>query len=382
MVVSNQHDDASEHRTQDDIFHFRRLQGVGDEHLQRVVPTHDVDLLVAEFAGDVLDSRTANAHAGPHGVNVVVDARDRDLRAISRLARQRPHLDHALADFRNLQLEQATNEFDMRAGQDDLHATPGFPHFQNGGSHPIADAVALARNLFAARQQPLRLAEADDRRPALDLGHGSGHDLIAELGVFVVQGVPFRLANLLDHHLFGGLSRNSPEQIAQRIGINGLPVRLDRRVAVTAIDVNLDLIVFAEVLARGRQDRLLDALEHDLLVDALVAMNRVHDAKQLGTVHFNLSPCPIFDGRRTNPTCRATRNARCLTKTETRLQSGMNLPGKTQSTKKVGTCPTSFPATPRRCNRQQRLRLAQPIAVRNDRNGTTISESHGRGPRS
>src|ERR1700754_1075905 len=60
---------------------------------------------------------------------------------------------------------------------------------------------------------------------------------------------------------------------------------------IVTIDMNLDFVVFAEMLARSGKNRLLDTFEHDRLVDAFVAVDRIDDTQQLGTVHFNPSSC-------------------------------------------------------------------------------------------
>ena len=55
--------------------------------------------------------------------------------------------------------------------------------------------------------------------------------------------------------------------------------------AVGAVDLDDDLGLFAVVLLGGRNQRRLDALEDDFLVDILVAVDRVDDAKQFVGIH-------------------------------------------------------------------------------------------------
>ena len=73
---------------QGDFRDFRRLQGVADQDLRRLVPADDVDLLAAEFVDDVLDPAAAHADARADRVHLGVDRRDGDLRAVPRLAGQ------------------------------------------------------------------------------------------------------------------------------------------------------------------------------------------------------------------------------------------------------------------------------------------------------
>ena len=55
------------------LLDLRRLQGVRDQHLQRVVPADDVDALAAQFLDDVLDAAAADADAGADAVHLHVD---------------------------------------------------------------------------------------------------------------------------------------------------------------------------------------------------------------------------------------------------------------------------------------------------------------------
>ena len=49
--------------------------------------------------------------------------------------------------------------------------------------------------------------------------------------------------------------------------------------------MNLDCFLFAVMLASRRKDCLLDPFEHDLLVNTLISVNRIHDPQELGPVH-------------------------------------------------------------------------------------------------
>ena len=62
---------------------------------------------------------------------------------------------------------------------------------------------------------------------------------------------------------FGGVHRHAVVGAADR--------------AVGAIDLNDDLRLFAVVLLGGRDQGRLDAVEDDLLVDILIAVDRVDD---------------------------------------------------------------------------------------------------------
>ena len=58
---------------------------------------------------------------------------------------------------------------------------------------------------------------------------------------------------------------------------------------VFAVDIHDDIGFFAVVLLGGRDERSLDPLEHDFLVDVLIAMDRIDDSQNFLGIHGNLS---------------------------------------------------------------------------------------------
>ena len=74
VVLLHQRDRAAEHLAEDDLIDLRRLQRVGDQHLEVVVPADDVDPLARELVDDVLDPVAADADARPHAVDAGVAA--------------------------------------------------------------------------------------------------------------------------------------------------------------------------------------------------------------------------------------------------------------------------------------------------------------------
>ena len=56
LILLDQHDGPAQTRVQEHLLDGRRLQGVGDHDLQRVVPADDVDAFAAELIDDVLDT--------------------------------------------------------------------------------------------------------------------------------------------------------------------------------------------------------------------------------------------------------------------------------------------------------------------------------------
>ena len=64
LIVADQDDGPAEQMAEHDLVDFGRLQGVGDQDLERFVPADDVDALAPQLVHDVLDPRPAHPDAG------------------------------------------------------------------------------------------------------------------------------------------------------------------------------------------------------------------------------------------------------------------------------------------------------------------------------
>ena len=104
--------------------------------------------------------------------------------------------------------------------------------------------------------------------------------------ILVVQGVPFGFADLLDHHLLGGLCANAADGFF-RIQGDAVVGSADR--AVFAVDVNDDVFFLAILFFGGGDERGFDSFEDDLLVDVLIAMDCIDDPQNLVWIHKSLS---------------------------------------------------------------------------------------------
>nr|AUN35879.1 hypothetical protein [uncultured bacterium] len=285
LIFSDQHDDLTQHRAEDHVFDLGRLQGVGNEDLQGVVPSHDIDSFAGQFIDDALDARAANADAGTDAIDLAVEAGDRDFRTISGFARQRPDFDNVFGNFGNFDFEQPPHEFWMRARQDDSNPAALLADVEDCGPHALADAVCFARNLFAAGKDTLDLAEVDRCGATFNACDDARHNLAAHRLEFFEQGVAFGLANLLNHHLLGGLGGDASQQVADLFRFEVVLVDFDRRFAAFAIDIDEHFALFAEVLPRSREYGLFDPLEHDVLINILVAMDGINDSQEFRAVH-------------------------------------------------------------------------------------------------
>ena len=93
--------------------------------------------------------------------------------------------------------------------------------------------MRLAGYLLALRKNGLDVVQRDRRGAAFIALNHAGDQLAAEFLVFVIQGVALGLADLLDHHLLGGLS---PDPLGNLRGIHGLAIM--GAADVTALAVN------------------------------------------------------------------------------------------------------------------------------------------------
>ena len=65
--------------------------------------------------------------------------------------------------------------------------------------------------------------------------------------------------------------------------------------AVLAIDGDHDVLFFAVVLLGGGHQGRFDGLEEDLLVDVLLAVDRIDDPQDFARIHHrSISPCPGY----------------------------------------------------------------------------------------
>ena len=159
MILAHQHDRPAEHLAENHLLDFGRLQRVGNQHFEVVVPADDVDPLAGQLVDNVLDAVAAHADARADAIDARIAAGDGHLRAVARLAGHRADLNHAVGDFGNFLLEQPLHELRPGAAQDHLHAAARLADFEHGRPHALVDMVRLAGNLLAARQDGFDVRE-------------------------------------------------------------------------------------------------------------------------------------------------------------------------------------------------------------------------------
>ena len=283
------HDDraTTELEAQADFLDLGRLQRVGDEHLARLVPADDVDLLAAELIDDVADAAAAHADARAHRVDLGVDAGDGKLGAEAGLAAHGLDLDDALGHLGHLGLEKLADEVRVRTGQHDLDLAGGVADVEDQAANAVAGLELLAGNLLAAGHEALDAVHLDHEGAALVARGGAGDQLALALAELLEEAVALVLAELLDHHLLGGLRRDA----AERLQVDGLAAAFlelapERDAARQPVDLAAELLGVegVEVLARGADHGLLQVVEKQFTVDVAVAGDRVEDGEGF-TVH-------------------------------------------------------------------------------------------------
>ena len=282
LIFANQRDGPPHHGAQNHLLHLGRLQCVGDEHLRILTPAHDVDPLSRQFVDDVLDSISPDADTSPDTIDPLVGAADRDLAAIAGLAGHRLYADHAFGNFGNFLFEQPHHQMGSCPTKEHFDTTTLFTHFENCGANSLVGMVRFSGDLFTARQDRFDITQRHGGGAALVSLHNAAEHLTDHLVVFSIQGVSFRLANLLDDDLLGSLRANSPDRFfrVKRRTVMGPANR-----TVVAVDVDFDFRFVAIVLLGGRNERRFDRLKDDLFVNLLVAMDRVNNPQQLARVH-------------------------------------------------------------------------------------------------
>ena len=253
----------------------------------------------------------APTHA-PTGSTLLVVRRDRDLRAVTGLARDGLELDDAVDELGHLELEQPLHEAGVRAGHDDLRALGGLADLDDVGLQPAAVVVALVRDLLGLRQQRLDPAEVEQRVAGVGLLDDAGDDVALAAGVLLVLHLALGLADALQDHLLRGLRGDAAEVVGRVVPLAGdvaLFVELLRdHVDLAGLDVDLDERFLGRVghaLVRG-DERVRERLEHDLDRDALLALDVLERLHHLGVHDRATSFCfPDFGWPAHSKTVRA-----------------------------------------------------------------------------
>src|SRR5215217_2228130 len=337
LLVRHHHFDALVFLVHDDLGDFGGSQGVDDEGRLVRVPLDDVDLLALQLGDDSLNAAAAHTDAGADGVDAAVVGDHGHLGARTGVTGDGADLDDAVVDFRHFLREQLGHEAAVGAAEHDLRALGLATDVVDVAADAVADVEVLTRDRLVAAHDAFAAAQVDDDVAVLDaldravddladailelfeltlaLGFAdlAGHDLASHLGLDAAE---LERRQLLVGHLadegvaVGGESvgeADLSERLFVQLGVVGDHghVALDRGFAGLRIDRDPDVVFLAVAAARGLLDRFLDGGDHDFLLDALFAGDRVGDLEKLEPVGGNAG------GHGRCPYCLARSLGRC-----------------------------------------------------------------------
>src|SRR5260221_8411713 len=313
-----------------DAAHLGRRERVDHEGGGVVVPFDDVDLLAAQLADDGLHARALHAHAGAHGIHVLLAGDHRDLGPLPRLAHAAPDLDGAVVDLGHLHLEELDEQGGIGAADHDLWSLGRLQDLDDGHAHAVARLVGLGPALLLAREQRLRAPEVDHEvAHFLALDDPVDH-LAHAAGVLGEDVVPLRLPDLLEDDLLRGLGRDAAEDVRGlgeldlladlglgdellrlfqadlRLGdlhhLHDLLDREDLDLAGLVVEAAAEVFVVLVVLLRRGEDRVLDGGDDDVRGDVLLPadlldlLSQLVRHKALLELHFQAPVRDLFEG--------------------------------------------------------------------------------------
>ena len=299
LVFSYDNSAPSKFEAQAHFFHLSGLQGVCDEHLTGLIPSHNVDFLAPQLIDDVPDSRSSNADTGPNRIDFGIDRSYGNFGAETRLTAHGSDFDHAFRDFRNFKLEQPANKLLITSGKHNFDLGALLSNIQDQTTYAVTVVELFARDLLRPGHKPFSTVDLHDQGTAFNPLHGSGDDLTFPLPEISHQGITLILTEALNHHLLGRLGRNTA-QIFQSNGFR--PYR-----CLGIIDVVVDVpphrdlsgqwinatskflnIKAVEVLASRTLHGLFKVLEKQVAVDVAILGNGIEQSDHVGWVHGRL----------------------------------------------------------------------------------------------
>ena len=211
----------------------------------------------------------------------------------------------------------------MRARQEDLGSALFAAHVVDVGAHAVAGAEGFARQRLVATDDAFATTQVDNDVAVFDALHCAVDDLADAVLVFGIHAVALGIAHLLHDHLLGVLRGDAAELDGrQRLGdlvadVGGriAALRIDEAdlgrfvldffdheeqtleagLAGARVDLGDDLVLGTIAGLGGLLDRLFHRMQHDRLVDRLLARHGVRDLQQLQAVsaHAIISHCRL-----------------------------------------------------------------------------------------
>ena len=190
----------------DDLGHLSRLQRVDDEGRGFVIPGNDIDLFALQFVHNGLHARTAHTDTGTDRVDRVIVGDHADLGTAAGVTGDGLHFDDAVVNLRYFLSEQLGHELGRGTGQEDLRATGFRAYIADVTADAVAVAERFARDQLIAAHDGFGPAQVHDHVAVFGTLDDAVDDFADAVLEFFVLTLALGIADLLDDHLFGGLS--------------------------------------------------------------------------------------------------------------------------------------------------------------------------------
>ena len=260
-----------------------RLESLGNQHLDGIIPTNDIDLFAAEFIGDIPDPGAFDADASTDTVDVGIQSCDGDLGPVSRFSRYRLDLNDIIRDLGDFLLEEPPHEVRSSSGHQQLN--PGLLHVHFLEDH--LDAISLVPffevGLLASGHESLcPIGQGDDEAPALATGDGTIDHLANAVFKLAKDDFTLCFTNFLEKNLLASASCNASQNLTR---IESISVSDRGDDSCFTVDEDLDAFFLVETFLGSGNQSHLDAREDHLFVDLSITMNRVNEAQDFFTHH-------------------------------------------------------------------------------------------------
>jgi hypothetical protein len=170
----------------------------------------------------------------------------------------------------------------MSPRKNDLESLAALANFENHRPDSLSGTVDLAGNLLASGEDRFDFADIDGNDASFISLNDTDNKRSPLCDVFVEEGVSLRLSDFLDHDLFCCLGGDS----AERDGINVFAGGRRGDFTRFTIHMHLQIGFLTEMLSSGGQVRRFNAIENDLSLDVLVAVDGIDDPQEFAVHSF------------------------------------------------------------------------------------------------
>ena len=193
-------------------FQLRGGQSVGQIKFDLGIPANDVDLLVVQFADNILHPLPAQPHAGAYRVHFFVTRIDCQLGAKTGFPSDSFDLDGSVIDLGNFQLEQLDDKLGIGAGKNDLRPMRAIFDRLHEAANAFSNLVFLGRHPLAVWQQGFILSQIHRDIGPLETAHRSADDISDPILELRENELLLGSADVLHEGLLGVL-RGDPSEV-------------------------------------------------------------------------------------------------------------------------------------------------------------------------